>query len=713
MLPPISLSESTPAAVGSGARRLSDGNIPGAESAARDEAVYALGYRADIEGLRAVAILLVVAAHAGVPWLAGGYVGVDVFFVLSGYLITGLLLREFSQCGRVNLLEFYARRLRRLLPALMLMLLTVAAAAALLLSPLDQGQQADTAQAASLWLGNVYFALFKLEYFGSEVDSNLFLHTWSLGVEEQFYLVWPLLVLFLLGAWKWQGSGNNTRRLRLGLIAAIVLCLPLCIFVTYALPSWGFYLMPSRAWQFAIGALAVAWPPRDAGASRITGLNLPVAARHLAPVAGWAGLGLIMAAAMSLDGGSRYPGAYALIPSAGAALVLLAGSVAASTGPAVLLSTAPMQAIGRLSYAWYLWHWPVLLLGATVVPEATAARFALVLLSLLLAYVSYRTVERPIRRNAFLAVRPAWTVAAAICVMGIGVGAGSVWKQSAQDWSLTPAQKRFADTRKDLPVLYSMGCDEWFYTARAVACGFGDQQAKHTAVLIGDSIGLQWFPAIAAVYDKPDWRVVVLTKSSCPMVDEAYVYGRIGRRYVECEGWRRKALDAVVALEPDVVFMGSGLSYPFDESQWIDGSRRLLDKMSTAADEVFIIRPTHELGFDGPSCLSGNAWRSPLPSAHEKCSATAGSIAETRVLSWLQRAASAYENVAVLDLNALVCRDGRCDAERDGKIVYRDGSHLTAGFVGSLAGGVAARIDHVRIGREASRRAAMVQAAGG
>lgn len=661
---------------------------------------YALGYRADIEGLRAVAILLVVACHAGVPWLAGGYVGVDVFFVLSGYLITGLLLREFGATGRVRLVDFYARRLRRLLPALMLMIVVVSGAAALLLAPLDQTQQADTAQAASLWIGNMYFALFKLEYFGSEVDSSLFLHTWSLGVEEQFYLVWPLLLLFLLGAWRWQGGRRDMRRLRLGLVATIALCLPLCIFLTHAQASWGFYLMPSRAWQFAIGALAVLGSaPRDAGLQRIDTLGLSGVMRRRASATGWLGLAMIAAAAVFLDGATRYPGIHAVLPSMGAALVLVSGAAGAPAGPQSLLGVAPMQAIGRVSYAWYLWHWPLLLLGAAALREnGPGARTLLVLVSLLLAYASYRWVERPVRRNAFLAARPALTVATAVCVMAAGVWLAATWKQVALTWSETPAQKRFADTRHDIPVLYSMGCDEWFHTARAVACGFGDQQAPNTVVLLGDSIGLQWFPAIAAVYDKPDWRLVVITKSSCPLVDEPYVYGRIGRRYVECEGWRREALQVIEGLQPQAVFMGGGLSYPFDESQWVNGGRRVLEPIAAAAGEVFIIRPTHELGFDGPGCLSGNSWRAPLRVPPKDCQTPAGSDRETRVFAWLQQMADGYDNVAILDFNALVCPGGICNAERDGRIVYRDGSHLAAGFVSSLADAVAAGIEAARRG---------------
>jgi peptidoglycan/LPS O-acetylase OafA/YrhL len=150
---------------------------------------YRLGYRGDIEGLRAIAILLVVGAHAGVPWLRGGFVGVDVFFVLSGFLITGLLVQEITRTGRLGFADFYIRRLRRLLPALMVMLIGTSLLASLLLAPIGQLSQASAGATAAVWMSNIHFALGRLDYFSPGTETNMYLHTWSLGVEEQFYLI--------------------------------------------------------------------------------------------------------------------------------------------------------------------------------------------------------------------------------------------------------------------------------------------------------------------------------------------------------------------------------------------------------------------------------------------------------------------------------------------------------------------------------------------
>jgi peptidoglycan/LPS O-acetylase OafA/YrhL len=652
---------------------------------------FRLGFRADIEGLRAIAILLVVAAHAGVPWLAGGYVGVDVFFVLSGYLITGLLVQEVQRRGRVRLGEFYARRLRRLLPALLTMIVGVGCVAALLIAPFEQLQQAESARAATLWLSNMWFALLKLEYFGAEVTTNLFLHTWSLGVEEQFYLVWPLLVMFMFGAWHWQGAKRDLRRLRLGMVATVLLCLPLSVFLTYAQASWGFYLMPSRAWQFALGALALlSTSTADASATPIRVPNASPQASRLLGLCGWVGIAFILAPAFLLDASARYPGVWATVPSLGAALVLLSGSVPSGSMLRRLQCSPPMQGVGKVSYAWYLWHWPVLLFGGVVLGSGRpVVQFALVGLSLLIAIASHALIEKPVRGSEFLVRRPLIAIGGSLALMAATIALAGLWQDKAMAWSQSPAQKRFVEVRSDLPVLYAMGCDEWFRSARVVSCGFGAENAANTVVIMGDSVMLQWFPAIAAIYDKPDWRLIVITKSSCPMVDESYVNGRIGREFLECEVWRRDALRTLASFKPDIVFLGSGLSYPFDEEQWVSGTRRVLDAIAPATGKVYLIRATHSLPFDGPGCLSGRAWRAPLPSASSECSAPAGSVRETNVYTWLGRAQAAYANVELLDLNALVCMDGRCNAERGGRIIYRDGTHLSAAFVATLADAIA------------------------
>jgi len=325
---------------------------------------YKLGYRPEIEGIRAIAILLVIAAHAGVEFLKGGFIGVDIFFVLSGYLITGLIVQEIRNTGQLDLLGFYARRLRRLLPALLFMLLLTGLIAAIVLSPEEQGAQATSGMMASLWVSNIYFAISDLDYFASGVDSNLYLHTWSLGVEEQFYLVWPLLILFFLGTWKWQGNQHYFLRLRYGMVAIVFTFLLFSIFLTYTKSLWGFYFMPSRAWQFALGAYVFLWTTGDGGSIKgFTHECSSSAWQRIYNFSGFIGLACIVAASLYLDSKKAYPGFWALLPSVGTALILLSIAAIREKGVGRFLSIPPMQWIGKLSYSWYLWHWPILLLG--------------------------------------------------------------------------------------------------------------------------------------------------------------------------------------------------------------------------------------------------------------------------------------------------------------------------------------------------------------
>ena len=656
---------------------------------------YRLGYRPDIEGLRAVAVALVVAAHAGVSWVQGGFVGVDVFFVLSGFLITGLLVQEIDTTGRVRLLDFYARRLRRLLPALLAMVIGSSIAAAALLAPFEQSAQAQAAGAASLWLSNLHFATARLDYFGPAAESNVFLHTWSLGVEEQFYLVWPLLVLLLAGGGRRPITQGNWQRLHHGLALVMILGLALSVVLGYVQPAYGFYLMPSRAWQFALGALVALAAAKQGVADALLGDALR---RSFGPAlraaSGWLGLALVLGAGVLLDRKSTYPGFWALLPSIGTALILAAG-VRSDGGVGQLLSLRPLQGLGRLSYGWYLWHWPVLVLGATVTLAGRPVPTALwVALSLVLALLSYHALEAPLRRSARVARRPLASVLAAAVLMATLVVLGARWQAAAADWALSASQQRFAAVRADLPRVYAVpGCDEWYRSAQLRVCGFGAAEAEHTVLLLGDSVTTQWFPAVEQVYGERGWRVLVMTKSACPMVDEPYFYPRIGRRYVECEQWRASALEAVKTLRPDVVLTGSTTTYPFTEAQWVEGSRRVFEVLSAAAGRVWVLRATPTLPFDGPGCLARAAWRDSRLPAPPACAAPAANAHDSAIFDWLGRAAGVYSNVRLLDLTSLVCPNQLCQAQQGDEIVFRDAMHVTARYVGGLAEAFARQIE--------------------
>lgn len=634
----------------------------------------ALTFRPDIEGLRAVAILLVVAAHAGVPWLAGGFIGVDVFFVLSGFLITGTLVQEATDTGRIRLLPFYVRRLRRLLPALLLMLLVVGLASTWLLSPLEQPEQLFTARMAALWLSNIHFALGNLDYFAAGSETNLYLHTWSLGVEEQFYLLWPAVLLWLLA----RDGERGVARLKMGMAAVLIASLLGCIALTSAAPLLAFYMMPLRAWQFAAGALVWLLFARTPPASpRLT---------RAAPALGLLGLGLILSCGLLLDDQRPYPGAWAILPTLGAALVVLAGCLpGGQRGAGTLLTLPPLQWLGRISYSWYLWHWPVLLLGVAYNSNhAPEYRILLVALSLALAAASHALVEAPLRRWQQWLAFPRTAVLASLAGMAAICLLGNHWAQQAQFVLHSPKLQRYASASADAPAIYRMGCDDWYRSADVRACRFGDANAAHTAVLIGDSHVGQWFPAVRKVLDKPGWQLLVLTKSSCPMVDVPFFYARIGRDYTECSQWRAEALRQIRRLAPDLVLLG-GATPDFTEEQWTEGTASVLAQLSPSAGRVFLLQDTPGLPFDGPACLMSKATRPGWLGQGTTCSAPATYAHATNVRRWLTTAIARFDNVQLLDMNPHVCPDDLCRAELDGRVVFRDNQHLTGSFAESLA----------------------------
>jgi peptidoglycan/LPS O-acetylase OafA/YrhL len=376
------------------------------------EARSTTAFRPDLEGLRGVAILLVLLFHAGLPWVAGGFVGVDVFFVLSGFLITGLLVREYEAHGRVDLRSFYARRARRILPAAAVVILVTLAAAAVVLSPLDLLRVSGDATASALSVANIRFAADATDYFAPAGQPSPFLHYWSLGVEEQFYLVWPALLLVAVR------FGRPRLGIGLALLTVFVASLAAAVLLTDMAQAWAFYSLPTRAWQLALGGLLALGTIRIGSFGRLGGIALGII--------GWAGLGAIVAAAVLIDPAAAYPGTVALLPCLGAAAVILGAGHRFSAR--LLLERFPLRFLGRISYSLYLVHWPILVLpaaGLAIGDELPlGVRVGLALVAIPVAWVCYRLVELPIHRGRWFAIRPGRTLAVAGAAIAVTVVAG-------------------------------------------------------------------------------------------------------------------------------------------------------------------------------------------------------------------------------------------------------------------------------------------------
>jgi hypothetical protein len=336
--------------------------------------------------------------------------------------------------------------------------------------------------------------------------------------------------------------------------------------------------------------------------------------------------------------------------------------------------------LGDRSYSLYLWHWPIFAIAFSLGFQGKPLPLlGAVLLSLLAAVLSYRLVEHPFWKGRLSQAAPRRILLASLLAMAC------VLFLLIQGLRQLPEKGATADRsnqwRADVPAIYRMPCDSWYLHDRVEPCVFGEDAAPKTVVMLGDSIGAQWFSMVPGIFPEPNWRVVVLTKSSCPMVDEDFFYDRIGKVFTVCTSWRNAVLDTLDNLKPDVIILGSASSYGFSEQSWLEGSARVLERLSIAARKVFLIPGTPSLGFDGPGCVSRNV------SAEGRinrgaCQAKDRLLHVAAVTGSLRQAAGQFPNVRLLDLNDLVCPNGNCNAvSEDGLVVFRDSQHLTDSFV--------------------------------
>lgn len=624
-------------------------------------------FRSDIEGLRAIAILLVIGAHFTLPGLSAGFIGVDIFFVISGYLITSILVRELNNNKKINLPRFYSNRLRRLFPALATMLVVSCIAAYYILPDLQSLVQSKAAATASVWISNIYFTFADADYFAAETTTNAFLHTWSLGVEEQFYLVWPLLLLLCFNLVA-ENKKYSSLAITLIFVAACSACA--CFLLAQTWPIFSFYMMPTRAWQFAAGALTWLLVERYKASSKHTGLI------------GVIGLALLFSSLHFIDAQTVYPSTLALLPTLATCAWLLAGSNPQSYTHK-LLSLAPMQWMGRLSYAWYLWHWPVLILGEHLIPISGSYNNTILAIgiSLLLAIFTHHLIENPIRFGRAKQLLPRWQIIIALSAMTLLSTQFLHWNSNALERiASSPINVQIVKGIGDTPSFYKDGCDEWYSSDELKPCRYGSESASKTAVLLGDSIGAQWFPTLERLYAADDWTIIVLTKSSCPIVDEPFFYKRIGREYTECSNWRSKAIEWLQSKEIDALYIGSVASTPYSDEQWKNGTLRILEKLQNIP-KVFLIESNPTLGFNGPHCLAEHHNES-----SSYCNTQLADQTEyEHVAGILRKVTETTSNAHWIETASFVCPNKKCSAARDGIIVFRDSQHLTASFTALAA----------------------------
>jgi peptidoglycan/LPS O-acetylase OafA/YrhL len=466
--------------------------------------------RLDLDGLRGLAVLLVVGFHAGIPWLRGAFVAVDVFFVLSGFFLATALTRLIATEEAIRPAELFARRVWRLLPFLVVVLLATLATTSLY-APIDRA--------------------------AFHAGENPLLHTWMLGVELQLALLFPLLVMGL-AAWGEARAGAATgsdrrwivlRTVMLGVAALGAASFIVSVIVNDNSPMWAYFGPHTRLWSFSAGALMAFFA--GGGQSAVGPVSGRIGAVQVA------GLGLIVLPALLYESSLAYPGVMALAPVGGTLLLLATGGLGTASLPGRLLASRPLVALGKASYGWYLWHWPLMVLGGVLMPGIGAmGRFAWGLAGLLAAIVTHRLLEQPVRDKVVPMVLVRRPLIAAGFVSGtlVLLGMGSAWA-SARSVKQS-VHSRYAAARDD-----HLGHDCWGISARNArrdACVFGAAGSSTRLALLGDSHASHWLGGLARAGEANDWRIEPRVMGACPVADlRGLVGGAAARLYRPCAGF--------------------------------------------------------------------------------------------------------------------------------------------------------------------------------
>lgn len=676
-------------------------------------------FRPDIEGLRAVAVLAVVLFHAGVPGFGGGFIGVDVFFVVSGFLITGLLWREASSTGTVRMAQFYAGRARRLLPAAALVLVATSLAATLLLPPLRARSVLADAIASALYAGNYRFAAEGTDYLAAETAASPLQHYWSLGVEEQFYLLWPALILGI--AWLLTRGGRGTRSAVpytcvLAVVAGMSLALSLAW--TQTMPPWAFFSLPTRAWELAAGGLIA-----------LTAAHWRSLPPVCAALVGWGGLVLILATCTQLGTATPYPGTAALLPVMGTALVIGAGCAIPDLGVGRLLSKPAMRGLGRVSYSWYLWHWPVLLLAPALFGHdgGLAGRLAMVVMALGLAVLTLHLVENPARFAAalrgsswrslavgatatgvavcaglaLLAVRPVPTGSGPEAVPVALPISGAVSPRSPTP-TLTPEQQIQAAVAISAelravpsnlspplgnitkPEAFVNGCVLSWQDVVVPDCAAGDIASATKVALIGDSHAGMWQPALETAAQQQGWRLETFAKVTCPPMKLPIRSPYLEREFTECQQWRADVLARIAKERPALIVLdmvrryGADFGFVSYDPTWLDGLTRLVAQLRGTGARVLVLGPVPDPHTTVPTCLSAHM-DDASACAPDRSTAVndKGIAAETAAV---QAGGGQYAR-----LDQFFCTDQRCPVIIGNTLVFRDDNHITAEYAQLLS----------------------------
>jgi peptidoglycan/LPS O-acetylase OafA/YrhL len=652
-------------------------------------------FRPDLEGLRGIAVLMVVAFHASPERVSGGFIGVDVFFVLSGFFITSLLKREYSKTGRISLIAFYGRRIRRILPAASLVASASAIAILLLVNSIRWPRLATDLLAVTFSFGNLRFAELATEYFAQTNAPSPYLHMWSLAVEEQFYLFWP--VLFIALTWVFISAKKSVTNRSWIFVASItaVLAIASLTYSAYLTPinqPQAFFGLPSRAFELAVGAvIAICWSS-DFKFTKSQGSVLGIGALFTL------GVGFEV-----MGRGVDYPGLYGALPVAAGAMFILGHTGIVSQ----LLSVRPLRAVGRWSYSLYLWHWPIFAIASQVPAPSHALDWqvtsVLVVISIGLSALTYRFIESPIRTNiamknsrwktfslglGLIAV-PVLLAAGTYALIPVQKPGPIAYPKSSQEISAAvarasvstgPVPKNLnptlsnAEQMAEYPAVppRTSGCLLLRDESRILPCEFGDLGASKNVWLIGDSHARQWFQAFERFAKRAHFKLIVHTHLGCtPLISSRAKLVELDRT-PGCIEWIPKLNSALENADPDVV-----ISATSDTLTKLDpvGYVAELNFLKMHSKSVIVLGDTPRSPLNIPECLATNL------KSLQNCtfsSATPAGTTNYRIIHNSIHDLVIHEGIPYLDATNWFCYKGRiCPAVIDNLLVYQDSNHIT------------------------------------
>ena len=596
-----------------------------------------------IQGLRALAALLVTFFHARL--IPGGFIGVDIFYVISGYLITGLILREIENTGTLNLQQFYQRRIKRLLPTSVFVLFVTAICAMFMLPAITREALGRDLFAAATYISNYLFAWWQNDYQNLDATPSPFIHYWSLAVEEQFYVVWPIFILFL--------SRYGKRTVFKGVVIVSSFSLVLSIYQTQTSPIWAFYSLPTRAWELGFGALLLFIPSS-------------VWKNRFFP---WFGVIGLCLAAFRFDETTAFPGINALLPVA--ATGVLIGSI--SIWPRLfndLSNNRISQWLGAISYPLYLWHWPALVLPSSALgrPLRIRERIFCIVLTIILAHLTSKFVETPLRHRK-VSGKKVYLFFASTTLISLFSGL-LIASTASSTITVSGTNYKFNLTEViQKPKVYDDGCHVNYGESESGKCEYGDLNSKRVIVLYGDSHAAQWFPTLEQLALKQGFKLVSLTKSACPSADVPRD-DKGAFKSSDCDQWRINSVARIKKLHPAAVIMSGfqyyapARGYSDREKWWMDGQDRLFASLRGASDHLIYISDTPHPTRDIPNCLASRDSQSCDSSERSPVLINPG-----------------FEKI---DPTQWLCEEF-CPAIKDGYVAYRDASHISVQAALALA----------------------------